>query len=201
MLAARRVSKNDLIRVAGYAVHLEFAGWETDEQASDAVTGSLKLERAPLQKAVYFRDGQIQFAASNDPKDQLASILVEEGRTRSRPDAGRASARVRGKLRWPYCPHRARLYHRLRELAEAARIKVEKILTDLYGWKEGTYAIRDEIPSQRRDRPGAIDKPRLMLNSIRRIEDRDWVLKQLDSLEAILSPGSTLSSFIQDTQA
>jgi hypothetical protein len=45
-----------------------------------SVTGSLKLERAPLQKAVYFRDGQILFAASNDPKDQLASILVEEGK-------------------------------------------------------------------------------------------------------------------------
>ena len=44
------------------------------------VTGSLKLERAPLQKAVYVRDGQILFAASNDPKDQLASILVEEGK-------------------------------------------------------------------------------------------------------------------------
>ena len=30
--------------------------------------------------AVYFRDGQILFAASNDPQDQLASILVEEGK-------------------------------------------------------------------------------------------------------------------------
>ena len=45
-----------------------------------AITGSLKLERPPLQKAVYFRDGKILFAASNDPKDQLASILVEEGK-------------------------------------------------------------------------------------------------------------------------
>jgi len=32
-----------------------------------SVTGSLKLERAPLQKAVYFRGGQILFAASYDP--------------------------------------------------------------------------------------------------------------------------------------
>ena len=56
-------------------------------------TGSLKLERAPLQKAVYFRDGQILFAASNDPQDQLASILVEEGKL-SKDQMQVAQARV-----------------------------------------------------------------------------------------------------------
>ena len=47
------------------------------ELHQNSATGSLKLERAPLQKAVYFRDGQILFAASNDPLDQLASMLKE----------------------------------------------------------------------------------------------------------------------------
>lgn len=168
------------------------------ELHSEAVTGSLKLERAPLQKAVYFRDGQILFAASNDPKDQLASILVEEGKlgpdqmqvAQARVSPGNPLAKVLTELG----------YISQRELAEAARIKVEKILTDLYGWKEGTYQFATKsLPK------GAIDlelsTPRLMLNSIRRIEDRDWVLKQLDSLETILRPGSALSSFIQDTQA
>ncbi len=168
------------------------------ELHSEAVTGSLKLERAPLQKAVYFRDGQILFAASNDPKDQLASILVEEGKlgpdqmqvAQARVSPGNPLAKVLTELG----------YISQRELAEAARIKVEKILTDLYGWKEGTYQFATKsLPK------GAIDlelsTPRLMLNSIRRIEDRDWVLKQLDSLETILSPGSALATFIQDTQA
>jgi hypothetical protein len=168
------------------------------ELHSQAVTGSLKLERAPLQKAVYFRDGQILFAASNDPKDQLASILVEEGKlgpdqmqvAQARVSPGNPLAKVLTELG----------YISQRELADAARIKVEKILTDLYGWKEGTYQFATKsLPK------GAIDlelsTPRLMLNSIRRIQDRDWVLKQLDSLESVLSPGPSLESFIDSTKA
>ncbi|HEY7699149.1 MAG TPA: DUF4388 domain-containing protein, partial [Vicinamibacteria bacterium] len=161
-----------------------------------AVTGSLKLERAPLQKAVYFRDGQILFAASNDPKDQLASILVEEGKlgpdqmqvAQARVSPGNPLAKVLTELG----------YISQRELAEAARIKVEKILTDLYTWKEGTYQFATKsLPK------GAIDlelsTSRLLFASIRRVQDREWVLRQLGSLETVLTPTASLEQFLSDT--
>ncbi len=161
-----------------------------------SVTGSLKLERAPLQKAVYFRDGQILFAASNDPKDQLASILVEEGKlgpdqmqvAQARVSPGNPLAKVLTELG----------YISQRELAEAARIKVEKILTDLYTWKEGTYQFATKsLPK------GAIDlelsTSRLFFASIRRVQDRDWVLRQLGSLETVLRPTASLQQFLGET--
>lgn len=163
------------------------------ELHANNVTGSLKLERPPLQKAVYFRDGQILFAASNDPKDQLASILVEEGKlgpdqmqvAQARVSPGNPLAKVLTELG----------YISQRELADAARIKVERILTDLYTWKEGTYQFATKsLPK------GAIDlelsTPRLMFASIRRIQDRDWVLHQLGTLETVLSPASGLEAFL-----
>ena len=163
------------------------------ELHADNVTGSLKLERPPLQKAVYFRDGQILFAASNDPKDQLASILVEEGKlgpdqmqvAQARVSPGNPLAKVLTELG----------YISQRELADAARIKVERILTDLYTWTEGTYQFATKsLPK------GAIDlelsTPRLMLASIRRVQDWDWVLRQLGSLETVLSPASGLEQLI-----
>ena len=147
-------------------------------------TGSLKLERAPLQKAVYFRDGQILFAASNDPQDQLASILVDEGKlskdqmqvAQARVSAGNPLAKVLTELG----------YISQRELADAARLKVEKILTDLYLWSDGSYQfVERSLPK------GAIDlelsTPRLLFNSIRRVQDREWVLGQLGSLDTVLS--------------
>lgn len=162
------------------------------------VTGSLKLERAPLQKAVYFRDGQILFAASNDPKDQLASILVEEGKlgpdqmqvAQARVSAGNPLAKVLTELG----------YISQRELADAARIKVEKILTDLYTWKEGTYQFATKsLPK------GAIDldlsTPQLIYASIGRIQDREWILKELGSLDTVLAAGPTLDNFISDARA
>lgn len=163
-----------------------------------AVTGSLKLERAPLQKAVYFRDGQILFAASNDPKDQLASILVEEGKlgpdqmqvAQARVSSGNPLAKVLTELG----------YISQRELADAARIKVEKILTDLYTWTEGTYQFATKsLPK------GAIDldlsTPQLIYASIRRIQDRDWILRELGSLDVVLGAGATLEEFIDETKA
>jgi len=162
-----------------------------------SVTGSLKLERAPLQKAVYFRDGQILFAASNDPKDQLASILVEEGKlgpdqmqvAQARVSPGNPLAKVLTELG----------YISQRELAEAARVKVEKILTDLYTWKEGTYQFATKsLPK------GAIDlelsTSRLLFASIRRVQDRDWVLRQLGSLETVLTPTASLEQFLSETE-
>ena len=162
------------------------------------VTGSLKLERAPLQKAVYFRDGQILFAASNDPKDQLASILVEEGKlgpdqmqvAQARVSSGNPLTKVLTELG----------YISQRELAEAARVKVERILTDLYTWNEGTFEFATKsLPK------GAIDldlsTPHLITASIRRIQDRDWVLKELGSLETALTPSEVLDTFINETKA
>jgi len=161
-----------------------------------SATGSLKLERAPLQKAVYFRDGQILFAASNDPQDQLASILVEEGKlskdqmqvAQARVSAGNPLAKVLTELG----------YISQRELADAARLKVEKILTDLYNWKEGTFQfVERTLPK------GAIDlelsTPRLIFNSVRRIQDREWVLEQLGSLDSVLSATPSLDSFLANT--
>ena len=161
-------------------------------------TGSLKLERAPLQKAVYFRDGQILFAASNDPQDQLASILVEEGKlskdqmqvAQARVTAGNPLAKVLTELG----------YISQRELADAARLKVEKILTDLYLWNEGSYQfVERSLPK------GAIDlelsTPRLLFNSIRRVQEREWVLAQLGSLDAVLSSvPEALDNFLTATK-
>lgn len=162
------------------------------------VTGSLKLERAPLQKAVYFRDGQILFAASNDPKDQLASILVEEGKlgpdqmqvAQARVSPGNPLAKVLTELG----------YISQRELADAARIKVEKILTDLYTWSEGTYQFATKsLPK------GAIDlelsTPQLIFASVRRIQDRGWILNVLGTLDAVLEPDGAIDQFISETKA
>src|SRR5260221_4232855 len=43
-------------------------------------TGSLKVEGPSHPKALYFRGGRILFGASNDPKDQLGSILIDQAK-------------------------------------------------------------------------------------------------------------------------
>src|SRR5262249_15935342 len=43
-------------------------------------TGSLKVDGPSYPKALYYRAGRILFGSSNDPKDQLGSILIENGK-------------------------------------------------------------------------------------------------------------------------
>ena len=43
-------------------------------------TGSLKVTGPQHPKALYFRGGRILFGSSNDPRDQLGSILIEYGK-------------------------------------------------------------------------------------------------------------------------
>src|SRR5262245_20232244 len=43
-------------------------------------TGSLKVEGPTYQKALYFRGGRILFGSSNDPRDQLGAILIENAK-------------------------------------------------------------------------------------------------------------------------
>ena len=46
----------------------------------NGATGSLKVEGPTYQKALYFRGGRVLFGSSNDPRDQLGAILIEDGR-------------------------------------------------------------------------------------------------------------------------
>ena len=102
-----------------------------------AKTGSLKLERKPVRKVIYFTNGQIVSATSNDPKDQLSTILVTKG-TISAIKMEIAQAQVSSKK--PLAKVLTELGYLSRdELIEAAHYKTEKILTDLYTWNKGTY--------------------------------------------------------------
>ena len=125
-------------------------------------TGSLKVEGTTYRKALYFRNGRILFGSSNDPRDQLGAILVATGRiTEAQVEAesqkvgpGKPLARVLadGGLVGQ------------KELAEAARMKVERILADLLTYSAGTFEFEDGVLPK-----GAVDlrlsTPRLFLSA------------------------------------
>jgi len=93
-------------------------------------TGSLKVEGPTHQKALYLRGGRILFGSSNDPRDQLGAILVESGKV-----TAEQLEDVNKKV-GPGNPLAKALSDSgivsQRELSEAARAKVERILSGEY---------------------------------------------------------------------
>src|SRR5512147_1788476 len=95
-------------------------------------TGSLKVEGPTYQKALYFRGGRVLFGSSNDPRDQLGAILIEAGKitpeqledVNAKVGPGHPLATVLADTG----------FVSQRELSDAARAKVERILSDVIAY-------------------------------------------------------------------
>src|SRR5918994_7578501 len=151
----------------------------------NGATGSLKVEGPSYQKALYFRSGRILFGSSNDPRDQLGAILIETGtltseqleEANSKVGAGSPLAKVLADTG----------FVSQRELGEAARAKVERILSDVIAYTVGNFEFEDGVLPK-----GAIDlklsTERVLLAAVRRVTDRGFVLRHLEGLDVVLTP-------------
>ena len=160
-------------------------------------TGSLKVTGPVHPKALYFRGGRFLFGSSNDPRDQLGAILIESGRiTREQLDE------VNAKL-GPGNPLAKVLaesgFVNQRELADAARIKVERILADVLSWESGSFEFEDGILPK-----GAPDlklpTERLLLAAVQRIADRAFALRHVD-MDTVLEPAPEGDKALSEVRA
>lgn len=148
-------------------------------------TGSLKVEGPSYHKAVYFRSGRVLFGSSNDPRDQLGAILIESAKitpeqladVNAKVGPGNPLAKVLSDTG----------FVSQRELSDAARAKVERILSDVLAYTGGTFDFEDGVLPK-----GAVDlklaTERLVMAAVRRVTDRNFVLRHIDGLDAILGP-------------
>ena len=160
-------------------------------------TGSLKVTGPVHPKALYFRGGRILFGSSIDPRDQLGAILIESGRlTREQLDD------VNAKL-GPGNPLAKVLeesgFVNKRELGDAARVKVERILADVLSWESGTFEFEDGVLPK-----GAVDlklsTERLLLAAVQRVPDRSFALRHLD-LSTVLEPEPAGEAALSEVRA
>jgi septal ring-binding cell division protein DamX len=139
-------------------------------------TGSLKVNGPTHAKALYFRGGRILFGSSKDPRDQLGAILIEDGKiTREQLNE------VNGKV-GPGNPLAKVLaesgFVNQRELGDSARVKVERILSDVLSWTSGSFEFEDGVVPK-----GAVDlklsTSKLLLAAVQKIGDRAFALRHL----------------------
>jgi hypothetical protein len=158
-------------------------------------TGSLKVEGPTHHKAIYFRGGRMLFASSNDPKDQLGAILIESGKltpeqledVNTKVGPGNPLAKVLSESG----------FVNNRELSEAARAKVERILSNVIAYEGGSFEFEDGVLPK-----GAVDlklpTEKVALAAVRRISDRGFVLRHIDDLEIVLTPNPAAAERLGD---
>jgi hypothetical protein len=161
-------------------------------------TGSLKVEGPSYQKALYYRGGRILFGSSNDPRDQLGAILIEAGKI-TPEQLEDVNAKV-----GPGNPLAKALadsgFVSQRELGEAARAKVERIVSDLLVYESGSFEFEDGVLPK-----GAVDlklsTEKLFVNGVRRIADRGFVLRHLGGLDVVLAPTPAMATQLAEVRA
>jgi hypothetical protein len=161
-------------------------------------TGSLKVESPSHQKALYFRSGRVLFGSSNDPQDQLGAILIESGKLTHEQFED-----VNKKV-GPGNPLAKALADSglvsQRELSEAARAKVERILADVISYTEGSYEFEDGVLPK-----GAVDlklsTSHLFLSAIKHVNDRGFVLRHLEGINVVLRAKTEMTDAFAEIEA
>jgi len=147
-------------------------------------TGSLKVNGPQHPKHLYFRGGRIVFGSSKDPRDQLGEILIEAGRiTREQLDEVNAKIGPGNPLAKVLAESG---FVNQREIQDAARIKLVRILSDVLSWESGSFEFEDGVlPKSAVDLK--IPTERLLLEATQRIPDRAFALRHL-SMDTVLEP-------------
>jgi uncharacterized protein DUF4388 len=163
----------------------------------NGATGSLKVEGPSYQKALYFRGGRVLFGSSNDPRDQLGAILIESGKitpeqledVSAKMGPGSPLAKVLADTG----------FVNQRELSEAAQVKVERILSDVLSYDTGSFEFEDGVLPK-----GAVDlklsTEKLVLSAVRRIADRNFVLRHLEGLDVTFAPSLAATASVPELE-
>ncbi len=161
-------------------------------------SGVLHLSRGNTTKRIYFKDGAIVFASSDDEKERLGELLVRAGAlTRSELDlACRVVARSHLRLGATLVDMG---YLSAEEVDRRVKEQVASIVHSLFPWEDGVF--RTEV----RDLPLPPDLERkdlstaaLLMEGVRRIEDFATIRRGLPDLEGPLSYAADLSKLERD---
>ncbi|HXI03718.1 MAG TPA: DUF4388 domain-containing protein, partial [Candidatus Saccharimonadales bacterium] len=135
-----------------------------------------------ISKEILFERGRVAWAASDDPQESIRAYLINRGILR--PEQWRLAQERAGNQH----PRQSLLemgFLSARELQDADRERVSGIILSLFNWSEGDYAITPSpLPA---GTPNLKIDPRdLVLEVIMSSGDRDKVLEEIGSLDAVL---------------
>ncbi len=151
--------------------------------------GVVRLALGQTAKVIYYRAGEIASAASNAESDRLAHLFIGSGRlTREQLDLARARIDADGSLGRTLI---GMGFLTPAELLHGARDQVRQILNSCFLLTSGHYEC-DPGPLPPEVTALGLPTRRLIFDALMQAHDRQWIVRQLGSMESVYTPAEDL---------
>ncbi len=146
--------------------------------------GSLLFTLKGGSKELFFTEGEIVFASSTFPHDDLAEVLYDLGKINQATlkkikEVGRGQNVPVGKIlveKEIISP---------KDLWLATRQQVEAIIYSLFTFKEGAFCLRDRTIDKEKIVRLSMNTQNLIMEGLRRVDERALYLREIPSMEAV----------------
>ena len=147
-------------------------------------SGTLVLEHGPRQASLFFQEGALVFAASNQEQFRLGSILLRKKKItpEQRTRIDELMLRDGGRFGTLAVQERVLTDEQLRDFL---KIQVSEIVFDAFVWNGGAFSFVHDAALPPYAVTIAIDLPNLIMEGARRIEEWEQCLRLLPDRSAV----------------
>ncbi len=147
-------------------------------------TGVLSLVNAGVHKSVYFKDGNVVFAASSLTQDRLGEVLLRGGKI-SADEYLRLSSHIRGGQRLGKALVEGGVLSP-KDLWWAIEQQVREIVWSIFSWEDGYFHFEEDDRPNREKITVDLDVEALIVEGIRRIDGSGPVQEHFLAMESVL---------------
>lgn len=152
-------------------------------------TGVLIVGKDKSQRQIYFQNGSLIYASSNDEQDLFGNLLLKKGRI-SKEELNKVLLGQKGGKKIGALLVEKKLFTR-EEIFECLKMQIEEIVFGLFGWKDGNFNFEEnQVPPQETIQT-ELNPMNLIMEGTRRIDE--W-----EELKKILPSDSTTVELVRD---
>ena len=152
--------------------------------ASARATGMVTLASGEREAYVFFRGGQIVYAASNQEPLRLGSILLRKKKITREQAKAIDDAIVSGRGRFGEVAVEQRILTQ-EQIDEILKVQVAEVIYDAFVWREGTFGFYDGFDLPPHAVTINIDLANLIMEGARRIEEWEHCIALLPDSQVV----------------
>ncbi|MBN2431035.1 MAG: DUF4388 domain-containing protein [Acidobacteria bacterium] len=160
-------------------------------------TGILTLQQFNVKKKIYFEEGKIAFAYSNQRKDSLGDVLLRSG-TIALEMYLKTADQIRPGLRHGQILLREKVIT-TQQLITAVHSQVQDIIFSLFHWVEGTFEFEKEEKNKETIKLN-ISSSDLILSGVKRITDWSIISKMIGAIDNVMEESPEFETKLSEIQ-